>query len=96
MTPTAIIITILAYFAVVILISWLAGRKSDNAAFFSGNRKQPWYLVAFAMIGSAMSGVTFVSVPGMVATSGFGYMQMALGFIAASYSICTHTTVLQT
>ena len=46
MTPTAIIITILAYFAVVILISWLAGRKSDNAAFFSGNRKQPWYLVA--------------------------------------------------
>ena len=87
MTPTAIIITILAYFAVVILISWLAGRKSDNAAFFSGNRKQPWYLVAFAMIGSAMSGVTFVSVPGMVATSGFGYMQMALGFIAGQLVI---------
>lgn len=87
MTPLTTILTILAYFAAVILISWLAGRKSDNAGFFSGNRKQPWYLVAFAMIGSAMSGVTFVSVPGMVATSAFGYMQMALGFIAGQIVI---------
>ncbi len=87
MTPTAIIITILAYFAVILLISWFTGRHSDNAGFFSGNRKQPWAVVAFAMIGSAMSGVTFVSVPGMVATSGFGYMQMALGFIAGQLVI---------
>ncbi len=87
MTPTAIILTILAYFAVIILISWFTGRHSDNAGFFTGNRKQPWPVVAFAMIGSAMSGVTFVSVPGMVATSGFGYMQMALGFIAGQIVI---------
>ncbi len=87
MTPTAIILTILAYFAVIILISWFTGRHSDNAGFFTGNRKQPWPVVAFAMIGSAMSGVTFVSVPGMVATSGFGYMQMALGFIAGQLVI---------
>ena len=87
MTPTTIIITIAAYFAVVLLISWFTGRKSDNAEFFSGNRRQSWYVVAFAMIGSAMSGVTFVSVPGMVGVSGFGYMQMALGFIAGQLVI---------
>ena len=87
MTPATIIITILAYFAVILTISWFTGRKSDNAGFFTGNRKQSWYIVAFAMIGSAMSGVTFVSVPGMVATSGFGYMQMALGFIAGQLVI---------
>ena len=87
MTPTTIIITITAYFAVVLLISWFTGRKSDNAGFFSGNRRQSWYVVAFAMIGSAMSGVTFLSVPGMVGVSGFGYMQMALGFIAGQLVI---------
>ncbi len=87
MTPATIIITILAYFTVILLISWFTSRRADNAAFFSGNRKQPWPVVAFAMIGSAMSGVTFVSVPGMVATSGFGYMQMALGFIAGQVVI---------
>ncbi len=87
MTPAAIITVISAYFAVILFISWFTGRKSDNAGFFSGNRKQSWYVVAIAMIGSAMSGVTFVSVPGMVATSGFGYMQMALGFIAGQIVI---------
>ena len=87
MSPCSIIITILAYFAAVLAISWFTGRKSDNAGFFSGNRKQSWYVVAFAMIGSAMSGVTFVSVPGMVASTGFGYMQMALGFIAGQFVI---------
>ncbi len=87
MTPTTIIAVIVAYFAIVLFISWLTGRKSDNAGFFSGNRRQPWYLVAFAMIGSAMSGVTYVSVPGMVASSGFGYIQMALGFIAGQLVI---------
>ncbi len=87
MTPYAIIATIAAYFAAILVISWFSGRKADNAGFFSGNRRQSWYVVAFAMIGSAMSGVTFVSVPGMVATSGFGYMQMALGFIAGQMVI---------
>lgn len=87
MTPYSIIITILAYFAAVFIIAWFTGRKSDNAGFFSGNRKQPWYIVATAMIGSAMSGVTFVSVPGMVAVSGFGYMQMTLGFFAGQLVI---------
>lgn len=82
MTPFAVISTVALYFAAVLGISWAAGRKTDNAGFFSGNRSQSWVLVSFAMISAAMSGVTFVSVPGMVGVTSFGYMQMALGFIA--------------
>jgi SSS family transporter len=80
MSPVLVIITIIVYFGVLFGISYLSGRKADNAGFFSGNRKSPWYVVAFATIGAAISGVTFVSVPGMVAGSGFSYMQMVLGF----------------
>ncbi|MDR0541723.1 MAG: sodium:solute symporter, partial [Dysgonamonadaceae bacterium] len=80
MSPLSVLITIAVYFAVLFFISYLTGRKADNAGFFSGNRKSPWYVVAFATIGAAISGVTFVSVPGMVAGSGFSYLQMVLGF----------------
>lgn len=80
MSPTFILLTIVIYFAVLFGISYISGRKADNAGFFSGNRKSPWYVVAFATIGAAISGVTFVSVPGMVATSGFSYLQMVFGF----------------
>ncbi|MCL1934190.1 MAG: sodium:solute symporter [Candidatus Azobacteroides sp.] len=80
MSPLLILITIVAYFAVLFTVSYFTGRKADNAGFFSGNRKSPWYVVAFATIGAAISGVTFVSVPGMVAASGFSYLQMVLGF----------------
>ncbi len=81
MSPWIVIITIAAYFAILLGISWLASRKSDNSTFFTGNRRAPWPLVAFAMIGAAISGVTFVSVPGMVVGSGYSYLQMILGFI---------------
>ncbi|GHS94338.1 sodium/iodide co-transporter [Bacteroidia bacterium] len=80
MSPISVLLTIATYFAVLFFISYLTGRKADNAGFFSGNRKSPWYVVAFATIGAAISGVTFVSVPGMVAGSGFSYLQMVLGF----------------
>ncbi|MCE5174032.1 MAG: sodium:solute symporter [Bacteroidales bacterium] len=80
MSPIFIILTIVIYFTVLFGISYFSGRKADNAGFFSGNRKSPWYVVAFATIGAAISGVTFVSVPGMVAGSGFSYLQMVLGF----------------
>ena len=57
------------------------GRKKDSQdVFYNGGRKTHWAVVAFAMIGACMSGVTFVSVPGMVGTSGFGYLQMCIGF----------------
>ena len=87
MSPVLVLITIAAYFAILFTISYIAGRKADNAGFFVGNRKSTWYVVAFAMIGSSISGVTFVSVLGMVATSNFSYLQMVLGFVAGQFII---------
>ena len=80
MTSAAVIATVLGYIAVLFAVAWVSGRRADNAGFFSGNRRTPWYMAAFAMIGAAMSGVTFISVPGSVAVDGFSYMQMVAGF----------------
>ncbi|MDE6622901.1 MAG: sodium:solute symporter [Alistipes sp.] len=80
MSPTAVIITVLGYIAVLFVVAGLSGRKAGNAAFFTGNRRTPWYMAWFAMIGAAMSGVTFISVPGSVAADAFSYMQMVAGF----------------
>lgn len=80
MTPAAVIVTVLGYIAVLFLVAWLSGRRADNAGFFTGNRRTPWYMAAFAMIGAAISGVTFISVPGSVAVDSFSYMQMVAGF----------------
>lgn len=60
MTPIAVIITALAYFAAMFMVSWLSSRKASNANFFNGGRKSPWWIVAIAMIGAPMSGVTYV------------------------------------
>ena len=77
----AIIITVLAYFAILFGISHLTSRKANNDTFYRANRRAPWYMVAFGMIGASISGITFVSVPGMVLTSQMTYLQMCLGFI---------------
>lgn len=69
------------------VISWFASRGSNNSTFFNGNRQAPWGLVAVAMIGAAISGVTFISVPGMVAAKGYSYLQMVLGFIVGYFAI---------
>lgn len=76
-----IILTILSYFAVLLLVSRLTAKQSTNDTFYRGNRQSPWYLVAFGMIGASISGVTFVSVPGMVNTIGMTYLQTCLGFV---------------
>ena len=77
-----VLITILSYFVVLTLYSrFVTGRKSSNEAFFRGNRKSPWYMVAFGMVGASISGITFVSVPGMVMKSGMSYLQTCIGFI---------------
>lgn len=81
MSPLLVLTTIAFYFLILYLISYITGRKADNQGFFVGNRKSPWWVVAFAMIGSSISGVTFVSVPGMVGASSFSYLQMVLGFV---------------
>jgi len=82
MSPVLIITIIVIYFSVLLVISGITGRKADNASFFLGNRKSPWYIVAFGMIGASLSGVTFISVPGWVLTSQMTYMQMVLGYLA--------------
>ena len=76
-----ILLTVLAYFAVLFCISRLTSRRADNQTFYRANRRAPWYMVAFGMVGASISGVTFVSVPGMVLTSQMTYLQMCLGFI---------------
>ena len=80
MTPAAVLATVLGYIAGLFAVAWISGRRADNAGFFTGNRRTPWYMDAFAMIGAAISGVTFISVPGSVAGDSFSYMQMVLGF----------------
>lgn len=77
-----VLITILLYFVVLTFYSrFVTGRKSSNETFFRGNRKSPWYMVAFGMVGASISGITFVSVPGMVMKSGMAYLQTCIGFI---------------
>lgn len=82
-----ILIILIAYFGILLAISFFTSRKSsDNNAFFLANKKSPWYVVAFGMIGSTISAVSFVSVPGMVRGLDMTYMQMVLGFLVG-YSI---------
>ena len=82
-----IIGTILAYFCSLLLISRATGHKADNETFFRANGRSPWYLVAFGMIGASISGVTFVSVPGMVMAGDMTYMQTCLGFILGYFAV---------
>lgn len=81
MQPSVIIAFILAYFALLLLISWFTGRGAGNKEFFNAGKSSPWYLVAFGMIGASLSGVTFLSVPGFVDSSQFSYMQVVLGYV---------------
>ena len=75
-----IIVTILAYFGILLVFSKLTAKRSDNDTFYRANRRSPWYMVAFGMVGASISGVTFISVPGMAATSDMTYLQTCMGF----------------
>ncbi len=79
MNPFLVLVIVIGYFLVLISISWLTSRKADSQTFFTGNRKSPWYLVAFGMVGATLSGVTFISVPGEVGNSAFSYLQFVFG-----------------
>lgn len=82
-----IIFTVLAYFCILLVLSRFTYRRSDNDTFYRANRRSPWYMVAFGMVGASMSGVTFVSVPGMVESIGMTYMQTCLGFIVGYFIV---------
>lgn len=79
MSPQSLLISVLAYFGVLYAVAWRTSRGARNADFFVGNRSSAWPLVAFGMIGTALSGVTFISVPGSVGNDGFTYLQVVLG-----------------
>ncbi|GAA4815653.1 sodium:solute symporter [Litoribaculum gwangyangense] len=80
MTSTQILLLIASYFLILIIISYFTGKEDTNEAFFKANKSAPWYLVAFGMIGASLSGVTFISVPGMIGGEQFAYMQGVFGF----------------
>jgi len=83
MSTTLIVIVLIGYFAVLVGISFLTSRKADNSSFFLGERKSPWYIVSYGMIGASLSGVTFISIPGWVGseTNQFSYMQAVFGYL---------------
>ena len=80
MSAFYIILTTALYFLLLFAVSRKAGGAGDNDTFFRGNRRSPWWVVAFGMIGASLSGVSFVSVPGMVRDVDMTYMQMCVGF----------------
>ena len=80
MDSNLVLIVITFYFLLLFLISWLTSRDLTSDTFFTGDRKSPWFLVAFGMIGASLSGVTFISVPGEVGNSNFYYFQLVLGY----------------
>lgn len=81
MSPVVLFSFVIGYFALLLGVAWYTSRNSDNESFFIGNRNSNWMLVAFGMIGTSLSGVTFVSVPGGVGTGNFYYYQVVLGYL---------------
>ncbi len=81
MASSSVVAVILVYFALLFGIAHITSRGAGNSAFFLGERKSPWYIVAFGMVGASLSGVTFISVPGMVGSDQFSYLQMVLGYL---------------
>jgi len=87
MSSVLVLTVIGIYFAGLFAISYFTTRNIDNQSFYLGNRRSPWYIIAIAMIGTSISGVTFVSVPGYVLTDHFSYIQMVLGFVLGYFVV---------
>lgn len=81
MSPALIAFIVVVYFLFLLAISYFTGKGADNESFFLGNKRSPWYIVAFGMVGASLSGVTFISIPGWVGGSGFHYMQVVIGYL---------------
>jgi Na+/proline symporter len=93
LSPTTTLAVIIGYFLFLIVISMITSRGANNQTFFTANKKSPWYLVAFGMIGTSLSGVTFISIPGVVGAGGYNmnlsYMQMVFGYLLGYLVIAT-------
>jgi len=89
MSPSIVLGLILVYFCVLLVISFITGRKAGNAGFYLANRQAPWYVIAFGMIGASLSGVTFMSVPGWVRDTQFTYLMLVFGYLVGYFVIAT-------
>ena len=96
MSPFILFSFVIGYFLLLLGVAWYTSRNATNESFFIGNRKSNWMLVAFGMIGTSLSGVTFVSVPGTVGGAGFAYFQVVIGYLYRLFSDSIHsvTTLL--
>ena len=92
MSTLAIILTILGYVAMLFVVAWRSSRRADNSTFFTGGRSTHRAVAAVAMVGAAMSGVTYISVPGTVLADNFSYLQTCLGFIVG-YAVIAYLLV---
>ena len=81
MSAQLLLLFVVGYFALLLGVAWYTSRNSNNDSFFIGNKNSNWMLVAFGMIGTSLSGVTFVSVPGGVGSGNFFYYQIVLGYL---------------
>ena len=86
-SPLFILSLIICYFLILLVISFFTSKKDDNNTFFTANKSSPWYLVAFGMVGASLSGVTFISVPGWVGSSGFTYFQVVMGYLIGYFFV---------
>jgi len=89
MEPIFLLSLVIVYFLFLLLVSWFTGKNNQQHTFYHGDRKSPWFVVAFGMIGTTISGVTFVSVPGEVGNSAFHYFQFVMGNIAGYVVVST-------
>lgn len=87
MSSTLLLSLVIIYFLVLLGVAWYTSRNANNDSFFIGNRSSNWMLVAFGMIGTSLSGVTFVSVPGTVGSNGFGYFQVVVGYFLGYFIV---------
>ncbi|TAL40370.1 MAG: sodium:solute symporter [Chitinophagaceae bacterium] len=87
MTPVLLFSFVISYFLLLLGVAWYTSRNANNESFFIGNRSSNWMLVAFGMIGTSLSGVTFVSVPGTVGGSAFAYYQVVIGYFLGYFII---------
>jgi Na+/proline symporter len=87
MSPVSLFLVVLAYFGLLLAVAWWTSRNANNDSFFIGNKSSNWMLVAFGMVGTTLSGVTFISVPGAVGKDGFGYLQITLGYVLGYFTV---------
>ncbi len=87
MSSALLLSLVIIYFLVLLVVAWYTSRNANNESFFIGNRNSNWMLVAFGMIGTSLSGVTFVSVPGTVGANGFGYFQVVIGYFLGYFIV---------